>query len=68
MGSGSALLASLGAGLPADEVAAFTIGLGPDDYLDIDWPRLARLVPTLGRGFAGILKGDAIEASTAPGR
>ena len=64
MCSGSALFGfPIGAGVPADEVAAFTIGLGPDDYLDIDWPRLARLVPTLGRGFAGLLKGDAIEAS-----
>jgi NTE family protein len=64
MCSGSALFGfPIGAGLPADEVAAFTIGLGPDDYLDIDWTRLAQLVPTLGRGFAGILKGDAIEAS-----
>ena len=64
MCSGSALFGfPIGAGVPADEAAAFTIGLDPDDYLDIDWSRLARLVPTLGRGFAGILRGDAIEAA-----
>ena len=60
--SGSALFGfPIAAGIPADEVAAFTLALGPDDYVDIDWPRLVRLLPTAGRGFAGILRGDAIE-------
>ncbi len=62
--SGSALFGfPIGAGVPADEAAAFTIGLTPEDYVDIDWSRLARLAPTLGRGFAGVLKGEAIEAA-----
>ncbi|MGZ4727228.1 MAG: patatin-like phospholipase family protein [Acidimicrobiales bacterium] len=60
--SGSALFGfPLAAGLGADEVARFTIGLEPQDYLDLDWSKLAGLVPTLGRGFAGLLRGDAIE-------
>ena len=60
--SGSALFGfPLAAGLPADEVATFTIGLDPSDYLDLDWSKLAAIVPTLGRGFAGLLRGEAIE-------
>lgn len=62
--SGSALFGfPIAAGIPAEEVAAFTIGLEPDQYIDVDWRRLARLVPTAGRGFAGVLKGDAVEAA-----
>ena len=49
--SGSALFGfPIAAGIPADEVAAFTLALGPDDYVDIDWPRLLRLLPTGGAG------------------
>lgn len=60
--SGSALFGfPLAAGLSAEEVAAFTIGLLPQDYIDVDWLQLLRLAPTLGRGFGGILRGDAIE-------
>lgn len=60
--SGSALFGfPLAAGLSADEVAAFTLDLRPEDYIDVDWGRLLSLVPTAGRGFAGILRGDAIE-------
>jgi len=60
--SGSALFGfPIAAGIPADEVAAFVLGLRPADYLDVDWGRLARLVPTAGRGFAGVLRGEAIE-------
>jgi len=62
--SGSSLFGfPIGAGLPAEDVAAFTAGLRPEEYVDVDWPSLARLVPTVGRGFAGILKGEAIEAA-----
>jgi NTE family protein len=53
----------LAAGLPADEVAAFTVGLNPEDYVDVDWRALASIVPKRGRGFAGIVKGDRIEAT-----
>ncbi len=60
--SGSAVYGfPLAAGLSAEQVAAFTLGLLPQDYIDVDWLRLLRLVPTIGRGFAGIMPGDAIE-------
>lgn len=60
--SGSALFGfPIAAGVPADEVAEFTIGLRPEDYVDIDWSRLAALAPTGARGFAGLLRGEAIE-------
>jgi NTE family protein len=62
--SGSALFGfPIAAGIPADETAAFALGLRPHDYIDVDWPRLASLVPTLARGFAGIIRGDRVEAS-----
>ncbi len=62
--SGSALFGfPLAAGLSADEVAAFTLGLRPRDYVDVDWRRLAALVPTAARGFAGIVRGDRLEAT-----
>jgi NTE family protein len=60
--SGSALFGfPLAAGLPADEVAEFTTGLRPADYVDVDWRSLATLVPRAGRGFAGLLRGDRLE-------
>ncbi len=60
--SGSAIFGfPLAAGLGAEEVAAFTLGLRPEDYIDVSWSRLLGLMPTVGRGFAGILRGDAIE-------
>jgi len=62
--SGSALFGfPLAAGAPAAEVADFTLSLRPDDYVDIDWGALARLGPGLARGFAGVVRGDRIEAS-----
>jgi NTE family protein len=62
--SGSALFGfPLAAGLPAEDVAAFTLGLQPEDYVDVNWAGLATLVPTGARGFAGILKGERIETS-----
>ncbi|MGO9153825.1 patatin-like phospholipase family protein [Mycobacterium sp.] len=60
--SGSALFGfPLAAGISAEKVAAFTLGLLPQDYVDLDWGRLLRLALTAGRGFAGIIAGDAIE-------
>lgn len=60
--SGSALFGfPVAAGIPAEDVAAFVLGLEPEDYLDVDWSKLSRLVPTIGRGFAGILRGEAVE-------
>jgi NTE family protein len=62
--SGSALFGfPLAAGVPSEEVAAFVLGLRPEDYVDVDWRRLAALVPTAARGFAGMLAGERIEAS-----
>ncbi|MDE3085866.1 MAG: patatin-like phospholipase family protein [Acidobacteriota bacterium] len=62
--SGSALFGfPLAAGIAAEEVAAFLLGLRPQDYVDPDWRRLATLVPTAARGFAGMLAGERIEAT-----
>lgn len=62
--SGSALFGfPLAAGVPAEEVAEFTLGLNPRDYVDVDWARLATLVPTAARGFAGLMVGERIEES-----
>lgn len=60
--SGSAMFGFLlAAGLSADEVAAFTLNLRPEDYIDVAWGRLLTLAPTVGRGFGGVLQGEAIE-------
>ena len=62
--SGSALFGfPLAAGVPADEVAEFVLGFGPEDYVDVDWRTLAALVPTGARGFAGVIRGEKIEAT-----
>ena len=62
--SGSALFGfPLAAGVPAEEVADFVLGLRPGDYVDVDWPAVARLVPTAARGFAGLMRGDHLEDS-----
>lgn len=62
--SGSALFGfPIGAGMPADEVARFTLGLRPRDYLDVDARGLARAAVDGARGFSGILRGEAIEAT-----
>ena len=60
--SGSALFGfPLAAGVPAAEVAEFALSLSPRDYVDPDWSRLLSIVPTMGRGFAGIIRGEALE-------
>ena len=62
--SGSALFGfPIAAGIAADEVAAFTLGLRPDDYVDVDWPMLASVVPRAAKGFAGVIRGERIEAT-----
>src|SRR5579863_3201753 len=59
--SGSSIFGfPLAAGIPAEKVAAFTIALRPEDYVDVDWRTLASTVPRRGRGFAGIVKGERI--------
>ena len=47
--------------IPADEVAAFTLGDGAQmEYVDVDWVRmLASLIPRAAKGFAGIVRGEA---------
>ncbi|MGN6129076.1 MAG: patatin-like phospholipase family protein [Nocardioidaceae bacterium] len=60
--SGSALFCfPLGTGMPADEVAAFVLGLRPRDYVDLDVRGLAMLPLRAARGFSGLLRGDAVE-------
>ena len=62
--SGSALFGfPLAAGIPAAEVADFALSLRPDDYVDVDWTTLVQLGPRFARGFAGIIRGDRIEAT-----
>jgi NTE family protein len=61
--SGSALFGfPLGAGMPPDEVAELTTSVRPGDYVDVGWREIAALVPTLARGWNGILRGDKLEA------
>ncbi len=60
--SGSSLFGfPIAAGVPADEVAAFTLSLRPEEYVDVDWREVAALVPKRGQGFAGVLRGEGIE-------
>ena len=62
--SGSALFGfPIAAGIPAAEVAEFLLAFQPGDYVDVDWRRMAALVPTAARGFAGVIKGSRIEAT-----
>lgn len=63
LASGAALFGfPIAAGHSAAEVAEFTLSLRPEDYVDVDWAGLLTLAPKLGRGFAGIVKGDRLEA------
>ena len=60
--SGSALFGfPLGAGMAADDVAGFVLGLRPRDYVDLDVKGLLGLPVLAGRGFSGVLRGDAVE-------
>ena len=34
----------------------------PGDYIDAGWREIAALIPTLARGWCGILRGDKLEA------
>lgn len=64
LSSGSALFGfPLAAGKTADEVAEFTLGLRTHELVDVDWRRLATLLPTAARGFTGFLRGERIEAA-----
>ena len=60
--SGSSLFGfPLACGVPADEVAEFTLGLRTEDYVDVNWPGLASVAIAGGRGFAGMVLGERIE-------
>jgi NTE family protein len=60
--SGSSLFGfPLAAGIPAEEVAEFTLGLRTEDYVDVNWTGLASVAFDVGRGFAGMVVGDRIE-------
>ena len=60
--SGSALFGfPLGAGMPPDDVAAFVLGLRPRDYIDLDVKGLLGLPVLAGRGFSGVMRGEAVE-------
>ena len=61
--SGSALFGfPLGAGMSPEEAAELTASMRPGDYVDVGWGEIATLVPTLARGWCGILRGDKLEA------
>jgi len=61
--SGSALFGfPLGAGMSPDEAAELTASMRPGDYIDAGWREIAALIPTLARGWCGILRGDKLEA------
>jgi NTE family protein len=60
--SGSAMFGiPLAAGLSTDEVARGLLRLRPDQYLDPGWRRLAVAPLRLGRGWAGLMDGEAVE-------
>ncbi len=62
--SGSALFGfPIAAGVPAEEVAEFVLGLAPEDYVDVDWIKIATSVPSGGRGIGGLLEGARIESA-----
>jgi NTE family protein len=60
--SGSALFGfPLGAGMSPGEVAELSVSVRPSDYIDVGWREIATLVPTLARGWCGIMHGDKLE-------
>ncbi|HEY3360153.1 MAG TPA: patatin-like phospholipase family protein [Polyangia bacterium] len=62
--SGSAIWGSMiAAGFTAQQMVDLCFGWQPKDILDPDWAALAKAPFNLGRGFVGLLKGDAIDAT-----
>ena len=62
--SGAALFAfPVAAGMHPDDVARFVLGLDPSAWADPDWRAIGGIVPSQGRGFTGIMKGERVEAS-----
>ncbi len=62
--SGSVLFAVLWAcGLDSAAIARFWLGLRRADYVDVDWGALARSARRAMGGWAGLLRGEALERS-----
>ncbi len=60
--SGAALFGfPIAAGLSPDEVAEFVLNVHPRRLVDVDWWGFARLGLAAGRGFTGLMHGDAVE-------
>ena len=57
-GPGADPAGPLAAWLVTDERAELTASMQPGDYIDAGWREIAALVPTLARGWCGILRGD----------
>jgi NTE family protein len=53
------------AGKSPDEVARFVLQADPTAWVDANWRGLAGILPSQGRGFAGIIKGARLEAAYA---
>jgi NTE family protein len=64
--SGAALFGfPMSAGKSPAEVADFVLSLDSTDWIDVNWRGLAGILPAQGRGFAGVIKGDKLEATYA---
>ena len=62
--SGSALFGiPLAAGLSTAEVAEAVLALRPSEYVDPDWRALATFPLRAGKGWAGIVRGEAVESA-----
>lgn len=60
--SGGALFGfPLAVGLSSTEAAELVMGLEPEEYVDVSWSGIARAFVSLGRGWAGIIRGDKLE-------
>lgn len=60
--SGGAIWSGMWAtGASAEEMAAFSLSMRPEDYLDVQWAKLPRFALAALRGFSGLMKGAALE-------
>ena len=60
--SGGAIWGSMWAsGMTAQEMADFSLGWRPEDYLDVQWLKVPRFALSALRGFTGLARGEAIE-------
>ncbi len=67
--SGAVLFAVLWAcGVDSAAVARFWLGLRRADYVDVDWAALARSTRRAMGGWAGLLRGEALERSARTGK